>query len=356
MKNELLYVPILKAKEGEFKGLETIKKENLKKISPLFEIPSIPWNYEDDAEGKSIDSHLEKMGKKIFDAIGDTPFFVDSRYIDGDRTMENGLHHMEYLFQDFRDRQLHAIPVITLSKMIVYQTVVKKIQNLDRNGICLRIELSDLTKKDFNIELTSFLESMEVEFDNVDLLIDLKNIKDEDQDLLLLTLESVINIKLPNLDQWRNLIVSGTSFPENLSQIGANTVDRINRIEWNLFNDLLGNGLKRIPIYSDYTVANTEITEMDPRIITMSASLRYTHENYWLIVRGRSVKTHGWEQYYNLCSDLLKRPEYMGVDFSWGDFYIQECAHRKVGTGNATTWRKVGTNHHIEYVLNQLPI
>ena len=355
MKINLLYIPILKAKEGEFKGLEALKKENLLKISPLFEITNIPWNYADEVEGKSIDNHLEKVGKKIFDAIEYTPFFVDSRHIDGDRNMENGEHHLQYLFQDFRDKKLRAIPVTTLSKMDAYQNAVKEIQILDKKGICLRIDLSDLAKKDFEFNLTSFLRFINVELNNIDLLIDLKNIEADDQDLLLITIASIINSKIPNLDEWRNLILSGTSFPENLSQISANSIDTIERVEWNLYNELVRSGLKRIPIFSDYTVSNSEVTEMDPRLITMSASLRYTYDNYWLIVRGRSVKTQGWIQYHNLCANLLKRPEYMGNDFSWGDHYIEECANQKVGTGNATTWRKVGNNHHIEYVLTQLP-
>ncbi|MEI7881504.1 MAG: hypothetical protein WCI95_11585 [bacterium] len=37
----------------------------------------------------------------------------------------------------------------------------------------------------------------------------------------------------------------------------------------------------------------------------------------------------------------------MGPKFSQGDKYIYDCATGTAGTGNLTTWRKVGTNHHL---------
>ena len=44
----------------------------------------------------------------------------------------------------------------------------------------------------------------------------------------------------------------------------------------------------------------------------------------------------------------------MGPEFSEGDRYISECAGGSAGTGNLTTWRKVGTNHHLEKVVRDI--
>jgi hypothetical protein len=86
----------------------------------------------------------------------------------------------------------------------------------------------------------------------------------------------------------------------------------------------------------------------------MSASIRYTTDSDWLVVKGRNVRQYGFEQYFDLCRALVERPEYYGPAFSWGDEYIGRCAAREVGPGNATTWRKVGTNHHITVVTRAI--
>lgn len=74
----------------------------------------------------------------------------------------------------------------------------------------------------------------------------------------------------------------------------------------------------------------------------------------WLVIKGRNVRQYGFEQYFELCGALVNRNEYSGAGFSWADDYIAKCAGRESGPGNATTWRKVGTNHHLTLVARQL--
>ena len=94
--------------------------------------------------------------------------------------------------------------------------------------------------------------------------------------------------------------------------------------------------------------------EFQPYMV-MSANIRYTVQNDWLVLRGKSVQGPlGYDQYHKLCESLISLAEYSGSDFSWGDKRIELCAKREVGPGNATTWRMVGTSHHIAYVLEQL--
>ena len=86
----------------------------------------------------------------------------------------------------------------------------------------------------------------------------------------------------------------------------------------------------------------------------MSANLRYTLEEEWLIFKGRNVRDYGYEQFNGLCRTLLQHKEYSGATFSWGDNYISQCAADKGGPGNASTWRKVGNSHHLSFVVYQL--
>ena len=85
-----------------------------------------------------------------------------------------------------------------------------------------------------------------------------------------------------------------------------------------------------------------------------SASVRYTANEYWLVLKGRNLRDHGYEQFHDVCRELIEKLEYSGRSFSWGDGYIDDCANEIAGTGNLTTWRKVGTSHHLAFVLRQI--
>ena len=107
-------------------------------------------------------------------------------------------------------------------------------------------------------------------------------------------------------------------------------------------------------IFADYAISHPYTKELDPRTMRMSASIRYTTSNNWLVLKGRNVRQYGFDQYFELAKELIERPEYADRDFSWGDKYIADCALGMTGPGNATTWRKVGTNHHITLVARQI--
>ena len=85
-----------------------------------------------------------------------------------------------------------------------------------------------------------------------------------------------------------------------------------------------------------------------------SASIRYTAQDSWLVLKGKNLRGNGFGQFYQVSRDLIARPEYSGRNFSWGDAYIYECGDELAGPGNLTTWRKVGTSHHLVFAVRQL--
>jgi Beta protein len=159
----------------------------------------------------------------------------------------------------------------------------------------------------------------------------------------------------PLLGEWRRIVFASASFPENLSEVDAATVTTLPRIEAQLWERLKRRGgLRQDTLFGDYAIAHPVPTELDPRTMRMSASIRYTTAENWLILKGRNVRQYGFDQYFELCRTLVTRPEYAGEDYSWGDRFIARCARGAGGPGNATTWRKVGTNHHVTLVAHEL--
>jgi hypothetical protein len=55
------YVPILKGKEGEYSALRELTGSVKDLLTPLAEIPSIPYDFENDAPAKTVDEHLRQV-------------------------------------------------------------------------------------------------------------------------------------------------------------------------------------------------------------------------------------------------------------------------------------------------------
>jgi len=160
----------------------------------------------------------------------------------------------------------------------------------------------------------------------------------------------------PYLNEWRSLTLNGTAVPKDLSDIGRDTIEEIERSEWIIWKKLLkDNQLKRIPNFGDYAIANPAPFEADPRLIRMTANIRYTGDDKFIIFKGRDLRKYGYGQYFTLAAQVMAHTEYRGSDFSVGDYYIEEVGLQRVNKpGNQTTWRRAATNHHLTLVVTEL--
>lgn len=88
-----------------------------------------------------------------------------------------------------------------------------------------------------------------------------------------------------------------------------------------------------------------------------SASVKYTVDAGWLILRGQGTRTPGtggFAQFANHAVNLVANPLYCGPGFSWGDQQIHDIASGVTGAGNLETWVRIGVNHHLEFVVDRL--
>jgi hypothetical protein len=67
--------------------------------------------------------------------------------------------------------------------------------------------------------------------------------------------------------------------------------------------------------------------------------------------RGKGESNHA---YPGLCASIITSGQYLGVGFSAGSAYIGGCRAGTEKRGNPTTWKWVGTNHHITKVADDL--
>ena len=352
------YVPILKGREGEFSALQALDKKLREWITPLFEVPPVPWDFVNESPAKTLDKHLANTPDKLLAAWGPkSPLFLDFLWLPQAERVASGDHPIAHVLAGTRKLELAVIPVTGPERDGDYQTAVKQAVATDRRGVCIRIDvdyLSDLSR--LATELAQLQETLAIGPEDVDLLIDLKEVSAKNEALVVTGMNAVLT-GLPRINDWRTFTLAAAAFPENLSDIPAGTVAKIPRADWTLWLALRNGKPPRLPSFGDYAIAHPEPTEIDPRLMQMSANLRYTRPDLWLVFKGRTVRKFGYEQFQDLCADLVNRKnDYDGHDHCWADGFIEQCAARKAGPGNATTWRKVGTNHHLARVIGDLQV
>jgi hypothetical protein len=356
------YVSILKGKEGEFRALRELSPNTKAKITPMIDIPRIPWDYDKKKAKKSLDEHLSKKAVKISAAWNiDRQIFIDLYDVNlSDRTAK-GIDPVTFMFTQLRNSNVLAIPCTGFDRNDEYNVAIASTIAKDKRGVCIRILREDMyLPAKLGAKLKEMLGKLSVSPREVDLILDLRELRADDLRDSLTLLTHTINL-LPEIDTWRTLTVAASGFPQDLTCIkppsnGNITVEKIPRTELSLWRSIITTvtGLARKPAFGDYGICHPDILEYDPKQINMGASIRYTISPSWLIFKGKSLRDHGYGQFHQLSRVLISRREYRGAAFSWGDKYIEGCAGRVDHPGNPTNWRAVGTSHHLALVSEQI--
>jgi hypothetical protein len=348
------YVPTLKWRQGEFKALATLDSGVKDWITPLIEVPAIPWDHEDGCPQRDVDDHLAKIPKQLETNWGDRFAFLDCALI-ADERLRGGTHPVTWVADNANARGLNLIPVTSLDRGAEYQQAVRNSARDTAADIALRLSSSDIFDEDLESRIATALESLGAVTESIHLILDLQAVDESNASVLAAVLPRTINA-IPGIRQWRTVTFLGTAFPIDLSDVSAG-VGSISRAEWELWLSLLGKKLFRLPTFGDYSIAHFDTRELDPRTMRVSASIRYTGAEEWHIFRGRwlrSPNASGFEQFRELSGAVINHREYAGPDYSWGDEFIYNCANGNGGTGNLAQWRQVGNSHHITYVARQV--
>jgi hypothetical protein len=349
-----LYVPILWAKEGELGALKQLPADVRDQLVPFFEVPPLPWDHANDRPAKTLDQHLEKLLTKIAKAWGNQDrAFIDLEWIPSADRMHDGSHPIASVFDVARKYNLQLVPVLSLTRDSEYVSAVASVIKKDNRGVCLRMLIDDLDESDVAALSRDFLGRVGNNIAETDLILDVKDLRGARLEQVVRDLPSLIG-RIPSIQKWRSFALAGTGFPDSLAGLPKLKMSRIKRTEWELWRAISARQLVRQPTFSDYGIGSPAYPDVDPRVMSPSAAIRYTASGDWLIAKGNNLKNHGYEQFHGVCRALVQSKAYTGRAFSWGDTYIHDCARNETGTGNLTTWRKVGTSHHLTFVVKQL--
>jgi hypothetical protein len=345
------YMPILKGKRGEFDALSWSRSEVRNRLMPLIEVGPVPWDWGEDKPTKSLDRHLEDTAKRLAKSWdGERPILLDTIWLDPDDVVGDA-HHLEYLLACTRD-DMSAIPVGGLGRGDQHTAAVAAISTADQRGACLRLEPEDMEQiSTLPTRIDAWLSVVDLDASEVDLLIDLWEMTSAGVG----PNELAASVLLPNLHRlsdWRTLTLASGAFPKDLTSLDPDSQGRFPRLDWRLWERLRARDLPRHPAFGDYAIAHPELLDSDPRTLRPTASIRYSTPEYWRIVKRRWIQK-GFDQFQTASSILMQHEDYRGDDHCQGDEFIASCAGGGK-TGNLTTWRAVGTCHHLAVVAGQL--
>lgn len=258
---------------------------------------------------------------------------------------------MAELYKKSIELGLTLIPVINLSSYHEHLNTVLKYNSIKNNGVCLRIFCENISDPNFFNVLNRLVSLLNIPAKNIDLLFDYQaNLNPEEN------IEHIYN-KIPLWGTWRTLTLIGGAFPKDLTSfsVGQHTLNRSDLFYWKKQFQTWPKNVRK-PAFGDYTIQHPYFSE-PPSFPNFSASIRYTCENYWVIMRGEGVRNDdgpGFSQWPANAQLLCARNEFCGSRFCYGDEYIEEMSCQTKKTGSAETWLRAGINHHLAFTSRQV--
>lgn len=341
------YVPVLRWKRGERWALRQVATQDRKWITPLVEM--VPSDFDLGRRRRPVSTHrvLVTAVDDLESAWGSRPIFLDLHLLSAE-LRSNNLTMWGAITKQLQSRELHIIPVCSLDPESSADAV-QAVRTLG-TGAALRVSAHELLRADLNARVRSILGRLAVVPEQVDVVVDV-GVTGE---LALPAAELCARIQ--HLRNWRTLTLLAGAFPPDLTGLTPG-VRVLPRHDWTAWCDLRTAGdLDRLPAYGDYTVQHAKYRE-PPLGANFSASIRYSADKHWIVMRGEGVRNQGgggYDQWPANAMLLVDRPEYLGPDFSAGDAYISERARAPERTGNAETWIRAGINHHLTLAARQL--
>lgn len=349
--NHKYYIPCLRWKMGEYQAISHLNNTIKNNLIPLIEVPEIGWDFEKNIEAKTLDAQIEPFPKRVLNKWGQAPCFIDMHYIDFSKLMTDGTHAAKFIFDGLREKNCFAIPTIYLDSDNTYQKEIKLILEKDKMGVCLRMFIEQASKQTLKKDIDTLLKNLEIQLDEIHLILDIGAPNFIPLVGFAKLIRKIVN-DIPRLNDWKTFSIIGTSFPKSMGGIERG-ITILPRHEWILYKEIIKDFSRqelRLPTFGDYVINHPSISEIDMRLIKPAAVIRYTIDDMWCIIKGKNIRENH-EEYRDLSKMLISTQYYFGPQFSYGDEFIEKCALNAEKLGNLTTWRTVGTNHHIEKIV-----
>jgi len=351
------YKPTILIRMGERQALEALEPEYHDRFIPIFLVAPRVWDYDTGAYQKTTLHHLQKLPADLLKARGQRMAFIDARHLDEPDTILDGRHALLWLVDETAKLGQTLVPVVNPQSSVATVRAAASIAKSHGYGAAVRLPLKSSTSL-VSAEFSQLITELKLDVADVDLIFDLgANIASE------LASKAVLPdvIEAVSAGPWRSMTVAGAAFP-NETPAGRG-VHEIARADWATVNDvnatLRNRGFREVD-FSDYVISSdTPGLDIDPKLLTISATIRYTNGNNWLFARGDLYKASGGrglggDAMRGTINALRNHSDYREFPNSKIHDWFDGVINRTQSGGNPTVWRRWATYHHIRSVLDQL--
>jgi hypothetical protein len=353
----MIYTPILRFKRGEQTALTNLSDAHKAATKPLLNIASHDFNPPPggDTDG-TFDQRISQDADRLNSAWTGHTAAVDLGDIDPEARCTGGVHPVRHFFNQVAtaDNRAIASPVLRFESDDDYVAAVASICADYNVSPVFRMTPDDLAERDIEDVVRAMLDTCDVRAADADFVVDMGYIETIGRSII--TARGALGV-VPFAADWASLSLVAGSFPENLSGfiVGTHSVERHEWAVWLANRAAAGREIS----YGDYATIHPIPVEdgLDPRTMNPTASVRYTFEDTWLLLRGQGTRTRGgpgFSQFLTHADNIVTMPQYRGPAFSFGDAKIMRIHHREEGQGNLETWVTIGVNHHIAEIVGQL--
>lgn len=380
MSSPFIYRPIIKWKAGEYKALKNLDSQLSTKLFPLIQLVPPGFDFERRALKTTIDEQLKNVPDDYLKNWG-RPSAIDFNLIKQDMRMSDGRLPIEYIFEEFKQRNVSVIPVTSIDRDQHYQEAVTRLARTDGNGVCIRLSLVNAYNPHVINVVKELLTKLKIGTESADLIVDIAAPQNYLPIEGFATGISAFLRSLLSVGDWRSTTICGSSIPQSMAAVSI-PFTLLPRHEWKLFLALkrvVKEFSDQVITFGDYGIVHPLQQEpLDPRKLNQAAAIKYTIDDGWIIYRGRGVRKgkknkddqssprspfdEGFAQYFRLCRELSNSEHFMRAEYSAGDNLIHDTANLTQEqtknwtkkTGNSTTWLAAGMNHHFTKILRDL--
>lgn len=339
------YIPVLKLKRGEKAALRALPDEMCARVTPLLEVV--------ERKEKDPTLHLNSAFSGLSRSVGRyAGCFLDLRELAPD-----GPQAAATAFQQAEEAGVVFTPVTGMSRNVDVEAALK----YRANGTAVRLTRAECRAGNLAQILFGFLQTHSLDPEEVDLLVDLGDV-DTMVSEGVAALASECLAAVPNQEGWRTLTLTSCGFPRSMGGVGKHSFDVVERSDWLSWRDHLyakRGEIPRLPSYSDCAIQHRAGVEgFDPRYMQVSASIRYTLGEAWLLIKGESTKSvPPGGQFPQLGARLVAgdlNKYFAGFDHCGGCGEMVLAVAGAPKYGSAEVWRRLGTIHHLATVARAL--
>lgn len=339
------YVPVLKVKRGEKGALRSLASDVAQHTTPLLEIV--------ERRATGLEAHVQTAFSNLATSVqGFSRCFLDAREL-----AEDGEAAARLVFARASAEGIAFTPVTGVTRTADVAAALGHRQH----GLALRPTRAELESGALSTELGTFLVRHRIDPEEIDLILDLGAVDDMVAEGIS-ALAAAFLAAVGDHPRWRTFTISASAFPLSMRMVDRNSHVLVERAEWVGWRDSLHarrGEIVRLPTFSDCCIQHPRGVEgFDPRMMPVSAAIRYAWQEWWLLIKGESTRrTLPSIQFPALAAQLVRgvhRARFYGPDHCEGCRLIQASADNEPGLGSAEAWRRLGTIHHITTVAEQI--